>query len=94
MDIRHLCMDGIESMFSFLSVPTTPSALPRKGSTDDNSGPYAPCKEYLALGFLSNQVDGIGSMFVTHCSLFDRRPEELRIGCRRKKCVELATVAN
>ena len=34
-----------------------PSALLRYGSTDDNSGPLAPRKEYLTMGFLINQVE-------------------------------------
>ena len=35
----------------------TPSVIPRLGSTDDNSLPSFPRKEYLALGFLINQVE-------------------------------------
>ena len=43
--------------FSFVLIPTTLSALPSEGSTDDKYRPSGYCKEYLTLGVLSNKVE-------------------------------------
>ena len=46
----------VANNFAFLFSPT-PSVIPRLGSTDDNSLPLYPRKEYLALGFLINKIE-------------------------------------